>query len=409
MLIVCFALLLVIVVVQVVWMKKEKYVNNIVPTNCAQSTTCDALFNAHFFSQSPSTLSQQYMNLFNTIPDKEKSVLRDMLAVNVNLGASDQCIYDKACFMSAGIKKDYTLTDVDCTNNGGKIYQFDENGEAGCRFDFDTSADVTKLFNFAHAADQKKNGKIYAEEKKLLDDNNKLRTQNADNTSNAAQFEATSSQIQSQNKTLQTNIDKLKANYQKVLGISSGIQGAVGELKNTYQENKDLINTIYWSTIRDAPLGKPVVVLGSYDMSPWYSTSFVNKDAKWIWNTPNADKAAFVSKKILFSRCYFNANDKPINASINAAVDNYGTVLISNAFEQMQKVGVVLAGGWTSYRGPNFQTYQVQVQPGLNIISILAYNGGTVPNPAGFIFSMKMENGTSLVSDEKWTWQEIED
>jgi hypothetical protein len=140
-----------------------------------------------------------------------------------------------------------------------------------------------------------------------------------------------------------------------------------------------------------------VVVLGKLGMSPWgKAPGFLDKEAQWIWFTPNANKSAPGSANASFIYTYNNTSSSNISAKINIIVDNKSSIIVNDKNIGEQK------GGWGGSGG----LFNVTLQPGTNKFVFNAANVGKSPNPAGLLVSVLNNDNTVLfrTGDNGWKY-----
>jgi hypothetical protein len=151
------------------------------------------------------------------------------------------------------------------------------------------------------------------------------------------------------------------------------------------------------STNVQIPNLKDVVVLGKLGMSPWgEAPGFLDKEAQWIWFTPNANKSAPGSANASFIYTWNNTSSSNISAKINIIVDNKSSIIVNDKNIGEQK------GGWGGSGG----LFNVTLQPGTNDFVFNATNVGSSPNPAGLLVSVLNNNNTVLfrTGDNGWKY-----
>jgi hypothetical protein len=151
------------------------------------------------------------------------------------------------------------------------------------------------------------------------------------------------------------------------------------------------------STNVQIPNLKDVVVLGKLGMSPWgKAPGFLDKEAQWIWFTPNANKSAPGSANASFIYTYNNTSSSNISAKINIIVDNKSSIIVNDKNIGEQK------GGWGGSGG----LFNVTLQPGTNDFVFNAANVGKSPNPAGLLVSVLNKDNTVLfrTGDNGWKY-----
>ena len=139
--------------------------------------------------------------------------------------------------------------------------------------------------------------------------------------------------------------------------------------------------------------GTLVTDLGAYNIIPWYQTT-PDTAARWIWNDANGASSVPINVYLNFFRAFYSSTS--YSAIAYAVADNYGTFYFN---------GVNLGkcdGGWNG----NGNIFTVSVVIGYNTINIFAYNGGTVPNAAGLIFTLY--NGTNYVLNTNNLWKYVD-
>lgn len=135
-----------------------------------------------------------------------------------------------------------------------------------------------------------------------------------------------------------------------------------------------------------------VSVLGGFNMPPWNMQSFVDPQAKWIWNDPKAASNTGTSC-ITFEKTF--RVDATIGIAIHVVVDDHSTVFLNGT-----NIGQP-NGGWTG----NPTKLSGTANKGPNVLQVQAKN---TSGPAGLIVSViAVPNNAVLArTDETWRWTE---
>jgi hypothetical protein len=134
----------------------------------------------------------------------------------------------------------------------------------------------------------------------------------------------------------------------------------------------------------------PVAVMGPFGMNPWgkwWAPNFPDDgSARWIWSAASAanDEPSWGFRRFFYR--YNNTSGAPISATVTAAIDNTGTLLINDN----------LIGNTSG----NMSSWQVTLPTGESKIEISAANRG---GPAGLIAICKQGSKTLFASNGEWT------
>jgi len=146
-----------------------------------------------------------------------------------------------------------------------------------------------------------------------------------------------------------------------------------------------------------------VYLTGAYNTGPWGCWDFVDKNAQWIWYTPNAAGNApnnTGAPITLISKFNYTGTGYA-RATIYGICDNTSTVYLNGT-----NVGKI-EGGWGWGWGGNGRgiAISVSIQPGLNYICAEVTNWG---GPAGFILSILDSNNRVLFNTTtSWKYSQV--
>ena len=145
------------------------------------------------------------------------------------------------------------------------------------------------------------------------------------------------------------------------------------------------------------------IVLGKYNMHPWkMNDSWLDKNAKWIWYEPNADRIAMPSSTVTFYYKYYNENNGDFPIAVHIASDKYAEVYLNNKHIVTQ-IGGFPRGGIHKGVSP------IKMRKGENLFEVNVVNNGTKPNTAGLLMSIiGVQNGESneplFHTNESWSY-----
>jgi len=142
-----------------------------------------------------------------------------------------------------------------------------------------------------------------------------------------------------------------------------------------------------------------VYVCGDYNIGPWGVRDFLDKSAKWIWYTRNAQRNApnNVGSPVTLIGSFNFTGSRYTNASIYGICDNASSVYLNGAL-----VGRI-DGGWGG--GGRGIRINVVLPPGLNYISVEVQNMG---GPAGLLLSILDSSNRSIVNtNSSWKYTQI--
>jgi len=153
-----------------------------------------------------------------------------------------------------------------------------------------------------------------------------------------------------------------------------------------------------------------VYIAGKFGVSGWGSSDYIDPEAYWIWNTPNAASDAAINLSnnigtpILFLGIYnYNCNGNPencnmANVKIFGMCDDYCKIWVNNSNVDLNNNDMAIGGGW----GGNGNTgYNVTFHPGTNYIEVQAYNTG---GPAGLLLSFVDSNTNEILFHTDGSW-----
>ncbi|MFA6545123.1 MAG: DUF1549 domain-containing protein [Limisphaerales bacterium] len=116
--------------------------------------------------------------------------------------------------------------------------------------------------------------------------------------------------------------------------------------------------------------------------------------AQWIWSDTNAGNAK--PGEVFVARKKFTLKSPPVRAGAVATADNSFTLYVN---------GTLVATG-DNWENPEAIPLESKLNKGANVITLVAKNGGTAPNPAGVIFEarIKLADGESIsiATDAAW-------
>lgn len=138
--------------------------------------------------------------------------------------------------------------------------------------------------------------------------------------------------------------------------------------------------------------GTSVTTLGKFGINPWgVNAAFAAPTAFWIWNSQTAATDAPANVPVTFKTQFWNSGSTPINATLHIVVDNDATVNLNGS-----DIGKA-SGGWGN---ANYPKMPVTLQPGNNLFTIVATNGG---GPAGLLAAVIDPSGKVLLqTDHTW-------
>lgn len=136
----------------------------------------------------------------------------------------------------------------------------------------------------------------------------------------------------------------------------------------------------------DSTGGTTTYDLGAYNMSPWNVTDTRMANARWIWNSSNAQNSAPIPSRIWFYYTFYYSG--PNNTgTLYACCDNYSTFYLNGvAFYELN--------GWN----PPVISRSINILSGLNFIRVFAYNAGDVVNPAGLLMALYDSSSINIVN-----------
>jgi hypothetical protein len=138
-----------------------------------------------------------------------------------------------------------------------------------------------------------------------------------------------------------------------------------------------------------ARMTKSVSILSKYGGGPWgtwWASGFPDDGtASWIWANAGALQNEPSWNWFKFMKLYTNTSDSVISATLDIAIDNYGSVFVND-----ENVTYDFAGR---------KQATIQLLPGENKIIVNAQNQG---GPAGFIAIARVGGMTLFVTDDSW-------
>ena len=135
----------------------------------------------------------------------------------------------------------------------------------------------------------------------------------------------------------------------------------------------------------------PVFVLGSYNMSPWNTTTFIDHSAKWIWYNATASTSAPTDTyPAQFLYTYNNIN-KFITANVYINVDTETTLYLNNV-----QVSNLISGY------SNNIIKNITILPGSNEFNFKSQNTGG--GPAGLLVSVIDINTNNILFNSNSSW-----
>lgn len=149
-----------------------------------------------------------------------------------------------------------------------------------------------------------------------------------------------------------------------------------------------------------------VSVLGEYNMLPWsMKSSWVDKNAKWIWMTENADVVSTPNSSAVFQYAYFlNKTDyinEYVDVDIYIASDCYCYLQFKNddknLMEMITHVGTGHGGG---------KHIKSRMLHGENKMNVFCYNNSFENKPTGLLVTVTSNNNKNVLfsTDDSWTW-----
>jgi len=149
-----------------------------------------------------------------------------------------------------------------------------------------------------------------------------------------------------------------------------------------------------------------VTVLGKYNMQPWsMKSSWLDKNAQWIWFTENANIDTTPNSCAVFQYVYFfdeiNNPTSYIDVEISIACDCYCYIEFKNDGDNLMEPIVQVGTGNQAGR-----LIKSRIQNGANIMNLYCYNNSYENKPAGILVTVSSENKSNILfsTNDSWTW-----
>ena len=149
-----------------------------------------------------------------------------------------------------------------------------------------------------------------------------------------------------------------------------------------------------------------VSVLGKYNMQPWsMKNSWIDKNAKWIWFSKNADIVATPNSSAVFQYVHFfdktSNENRFMDIEITIACDCYCYVEFKN--NNINLMEPIVQVGTGNGEGRKIKSL---LESGANVMNIFCYNNSYENKPAGLLVTATSDNEKNILfsTDESWSW-----
>jgi len=149
----------------------------------------------------------------------------------------------------------------------------------------------------------------------------------------------------------------------------------------------------------------PVYIAGAFGDSPWGTSNYPDTTASWIWYTENAaSDAPYITEPVYFLYVFdytcgtTGTSCNYTTANIYGMCDNGCSITVNGSSTDLNGTSMTISGGWG---GEGNTGFVVSINPGNNIIEVLATNAG---GPAGLLLSFIDQTTSSLLFNTNSKW-----